>query len=205
MIRVLIADDHAIVREGVRRLLSTQPDLSVVGEADNGADAVGLLERAAEILVLDLSLPHVSGADLVRLVRERRPALGIVAFTMQPEDRLAAHLIRLGVRGYVCKDRPVTDLIAAIRAVAAGDRWLSDRLHHLAGDHDPAQPHERLSAREAQVFQHLIQGRSVNEIALALEIGPSTASNHLMKIREKLGVETTPEILIYAHRAGLLS
>ena len=208
-IHLLLADDHAIVRDGLRRLLTAQPDMCLLGEADNGADTVGLLElpesRPADVLILDLSLPHIGGIDLVRLIRQKRPALRILVFTMQPEDRLALYLIQAGIQGYVCKDRPVSDLLAAIRAVAKGDRWLSPRLQHLVNEEDSGsqrQPHERLSPRESQVFTLLLSGKSVNEIAQNLEIGASTASNHLMRIREKLGVETTQEILIYAHRAG---
>ncbi len=206
MINLLIADDHAIVRDGLRRLLHTTPDLRVLAEVDNGADAVEAAARPGlHVAVVDLSLPHLSGLDLVRVLRARHPSLRLVVFTMQAEDILAVHLVRAGVMAYVCKDRPLDELIAAIRAAAEGRRTLSTRLSELL-DEQPADsaPHTRLSRREAQVFELLLAGRSVGEIAEALEINGSTASNHLAKVREKLGVSTNAEVMIYAHRAGLM-
>lgn len=207
MIQVLVADDHAIVRDGLRRLLHTTPDLRVIAEVDNGADAVGAAaDTTAQVAVVDLSLPHIGGLELVKAMCAARPQLRLVIFSMHPEDKLAAHIIRAGASAYVCKDRPLTDLITAIRAAAAGERYVSDALAALveastAGD----APHRSFSAREAQVFDGLLAGRSVGEIAASLEINGSTASNHLARIREKLGVSTNAEVLIYAHRAGLLS
>lgn len=207
MIRILIADDHAIVRDGLRRLLHTTPDLRVVAEVDNGADAVGAAaDPELDVAVVDLSLPHLAGLELVSALRQARPALKLVLFSMHPEDMLAAHLIRAGASAYVCKDKPLTELIAAIRAAAAGERTLSDALAALVDAHaSGAAPHTTFSARESQVFELLLAGRSVNEIASVLEINASTASNHLARVREKLGASTNAEVLLYAHRAGLLA
>lgn len=207
MIQVLIADDHAIVRDGLRRLLNTTSDLRVGAEVDNGADAVGAAaDPRLRVAVVDLSLPHLAGLELVRALREARPDLRLVIFTMHPEDRLAAHLVRAGASAYVCKDRPLPDLLDAIRAAARGERHLSPALAALLDEPAAtAAPHLSFSAREAQVFALLLAGRSVNEIAAALEIGSSTASNHLSRIREKLGAATNAEVLLYAHRVGLLT
>ncbi len=206
MIRLLIADDHAIVRDGLRRLLHTTPDLRVAVEVDNGADAVGAAaDPSLRVAVIDLSLPHLSGLELVAALREARPDLRLVVFSMHPEDKLAAHLVRAGASAYVCKDRPLTELVAAIRAVARGERYLSASLSALVeASAASAAPHTTFSPREAQVFELLLAGRSVNEMAGMLEISASTVSNHLARVREKLGVGTNAEVLIYAHRAGLL-
>lgn len=207
MIHLMIADDHAIVRDGLRRLLHTTPDLRVAAEVDNGADAIGAAaDPSLRVAVIDLSLPHLSGLELVHALHARRPDLRLVVFTMHPEDKLAAHLIRAGASAYVCKDRPLTELIAAIRTVAAGGHHLSETLRALVQAPDAgAAPHTSFSPRETQVFELLLAGRSVNEIAQTLEISGSTASNHLARVRDKLGASTNAEVLIYAHRAGLLA
>jgi DNA-binding NarL/FixJ family response regulator len=207
MIQLLVADDHSIVREGLRRLLHTTDDLRVLAETDNGADVIeAARDPRLNLAIIDLSLPHLAGLDLVRLLRERRPDLRLVIFTMHPEDRLAVHLIRAGASAYVPKHRPLSDLVDAIRVAAAGGCWVSpDLATLLASTPVDDKPHTTLSRREAQVFDLLLQGRSVTEIAQILEINGSTASNHLTRVREKLGVHTTAEVLLYAHRVGLLS
>lgn len=207
MIPILIADDHAIVRDGLRRLLHTTPDLRVVAEVDNGADAVDAAkDPSLRVAVIDLSLPHLAGLDLVRVLRAQRPDLRLVIFTMHPEDSLAVHLIRAGATAYVAKHKPLSELIGAIRAADAGERTLSPELERLLCDSVPeTAPHAGFSRREAQVFDLLLQGRTVSEMAQLLEISASTASNHLAHVREKLGVSTNAEVLIYAHRMGLLA
>ena len=203
MIRVLLADDHPIVREGVRRLFEAHPDFRVVGEVADGADVVAALDaRPTDVLLLDLSLPHLSGLELVALVRERHPAVRILVFTMAPEDTLALHYFERGVSGFLTKGRPAEELLNAVRKIAGGGRYLPDTLKKL--ETTAELPHTTLTAREYQVFVALLGGASVYEIAGVLEIGASTVSNHLARVRQKLGVETNAEILIYAHRIGLL-
>ncbi len=208
MIRVLIADDHPIVRHGLRRALSLQPDIEVVGEAADGAEVVELVESCeADVLVLDLSLPHIRGLELVHIVRERRPELRILVFSVQPEDTLSLHLLEAGVSGYLSKDRGIEAVLEGVRAVAAGRRYVTDRLRELAIGRTAATgslPHEQLSVRERQVFDRLLQGMSVNAIADELEVSASTVSNHLARIREKLGVTQNAQALLYASRVGLL-
>lgn len=207
MIRVFVADDHPIVRHGVCQLIGLEADMAVSGFAVDGAE---LLERLAacpsDVLVLDLSLPHVRGLELLLLVRERWPALPVLIFTVQPEDVFALYLMDAGAAGYLNKDQGVHAVLDAIRTVAAGKRFISARLRKVAADHgrQKTAPHERLSVREHQVFLALVQGLSVSAIAAELEISASTASNHLARIREKLGLESNGEVLLYAARAGLL-
>lgn len=208
MIRVLIADDHPIIRHGLRRLLDRQPDITVVGEAPDGAEVIRLLgELTCDVLVLDLSLPHIRGLELVLLVRERHPALRILIFSVQPEDQLSLHLLEAGVAGYLSKDQGVEAVLEAVRQVATGRPYQTERLQALARTTLTPRdrlPHEQLSLRERQVFDRLIEGRSVSAISDELEISASTVSNHLSRIREKLGVQHSGEILVYAARVGLL-
>lgn len=142
----------------------------------------------------------------MKLIRERRPEVGIVVFTMQSEDLLATHMVHAGILGYVCKDRPVNELLDAIRAAAQGKSSYSPKLEALLAENteDNAPPHHSFSQREAQVFELLLAGKSVRDIAEILEIGGSTASTHLSRVREKLGVTTNAEILLYARRVGLI-
>lgn len=206
MIRVMVADDHPIVRHGLTRLINLEHDLTVVAEAEDGAAVIERLQRVpVDVIVLDLSLPHIRGLELVLLLRERHPDLRILVFSVQPEDRLSFHLIQAGVAGYLTKDRGVDSVIDAIRVVARGQTYLTDRLREQKNNPAPVTaPHEWLTSRERQVFDLLIQGLSVTAIAGELEISTSTTSNHLANVREKLGVEHNGEVLVYAARVGLL-
>ncbi len=207
MIRVAIADDHPIVRDGIRRLLASQPDIQVVAEAADGADVVQILQTwPCEVLILDLSLPHLQGLELVRLVRSDFPSVAVVVFTMQREDVLGRSLVAAGVCGYVRKDRPLEELVRAVRRAASGQRDLPPSLAGAAAAPLPAgsAPHLSLSAREAQVFHRMAAGVQVKDIALELEISASTASNHVARVREKLGVRTNGEVVLYASQHGLL-
>jgi two-component system invasion response regulator UvrY len=209
MIRVLIADDHPIVRHGLCRLLRLEPDLEVVGEAADGAEVIARIqETQADVLILDLSLPHLRGLELLHEVREQAPSLRVLIFSVQPEDRFALHLLDSGAAGYLCKADGVDAVVTAVRTVAAGRPYLSAALeaHRLADLNAPRDraPHDRFSPRERQIFDLLLVGTTVNAIAAELEISPSTASNHLARMRAKLGVQTNAEVLVYAVRSGLM-
>ncbi|HNC96682.1 MAG TPA: response regulator transcription factor [Myxococcota bacterium] len=208
MIRIVVADDHPLLRSGLRRVFEAQPDMKLVAEAQDGAEILTrLADHPCDVLILDLSLPYLRGLDLVRAVAERHPALRILIYSVQPEDHLSLHLLDAGAAGYLSKDRSVEELLRAIRTVARGDRYLSATLRNLetqvVGEPEGA-PHQRFSVREVEVFQLLVRGMSVSGIAEELEIQASTASNHMARIREKLGVSTNGEVLLYAFRAGLL-
>ena len=208
MIRIVVADDHPLLRSGLRRVFDAQVDMKMVGEAKDGAEVLEkLADHPCDVLVLDLSLPYLRGLDLVRAVAERHPSLKILIYSVQPEDRLSLHLLDAGAAGYLSKDRGAEDLLRAIRAVARGERYISNTLRALEAqspDEPESPPHQRLSVREVEVFQLLLRGMSVSGIADELEIQASTASNHMARIREKLGVNTNGEVLLYAFRAGLL-
>jgi DNA-binding NarL/FixJ family response regulator len=209
MIRVFIADDHSIVRHGLRDLIASTGDMKVVGEATDGRQ---LLNQApsleCDVLILDLSLPRVSGPEVLRRLRQIRPSLPVLVLTMYPEDQYAVALLKNGASAYLCKDRPSTELLEAIRRLAAGRTYFTETLAQrflTAGGADDNQPlHAKLSAREHQVFTLIIQGRTSSEIAAELDLTAGTVSNHLAKIKEKLGAHSVAEVVRYAYRAGLI-
>ncbi len=209
MIRLLVVDDHALVRDGLRRVIELVPDMTVVAEAPDGATA---LERAAEtnidVVTLDLSLPDIGGIELVRRLREANPFLRIVVLTMYPEDQLASHLFELGVMAYLSKSRSSDELITAIRTVHGGERIYPasvDPRHERLQTHPQGEPHNQLSPREFQVFMGLIEGQTPSEIANTMDLSPSTVSNHIAAVKSKLGAASNGDILRYASRVGLLN
>ena len=208
MLSVFLADDHAIVRNGLRALIDARDDMRVVGEAGTGAAVLAALDAMrVDVLVLDLSLPDARGLDMIATVRARRPRPAIVVLTMYPEDQLALSLIRAGAAAYLNKARSSDEVIAAILRVGRGGRYVTDTLADLALDApqaDEAPPHTRLSAREYQAFMLLIGGKTVSEAAAEMGVTPSTASSQVAKIKEKLGVASVSDIVLYAHRIGLL-
>jgi len=206
VIRVFIADDHSIVRDGLRQLIAASSDLSVVGEAADGRQVLTALETLeCDVVILDLSLPRVGGPEVLRRLRALRPTLPVVVLTMYPEDQYAVTLLRSGASAYLCKDRPSTEVLDAIRKVATGRPYLTETIAQrflTVGDDQP--PHAKLTAREHQVFTLIIQGRTSSEIAAELDLTAGTVSNHLAKIKEKLDSHSLADVVRYAHRAGLI-
>jgi DNA-binding NarL/FixJ family response regulator len=203
MIRAFIADDHAIVREGMRRLFETSGDITVVGEAVDGrAVLVAAEHHDWDVLVLDLSLPVVSGLEVLRRLHRDHPTLPVVVLSMYPEEAFAPRVLAEGAVAYVSKERPLADVEAAIRR--AVNRVPAARLTPADGTPRPALPHETLSAREYQVFLLVLEGRSNVEIAAELDLVASTVSNHLAKVKLKLGAHTIAEIVAYGHHVGLV-
>lgn len=208
MIRVFLADDHSIVRQGLRKLLEQDGAMSVVGEAADGRAVLSAAGRETwDLLILDLSLPKVGGIEVLRRLREELPRLKIVVLSMYPEDQYGLRLVKEGAAAYLSKDMDTAELVRAIRVVAAGGTYLSEGLVQQlrVGAAPRAEaPHASLSAREHQVFTLIFQGRAVSEIAAELNLSVSTVSNHVSRIKEKLGARTIGDIVTYAHRAGLV-
>lgn len=201
MIRIFIADDHAVVRAGLRTMLASTPDLQLVGEATNGREVLEALETLeVEVLLLDLSLPRVSGIEVLRRLVRARPQLRILVLSMYAEEQYATRMLKEGAAGYLSKDRPIEEVVVAIRRIVEG---LS-----LPAAPQPVRmakaPHEQLSAREYQVFLLLLQGRVNADIAAELDLVPSTISNHTSRIKQKLGARSLAEVVSYAHRVGLV-
>lgn len=208
MIRVLIADDHALVRGGLKQIIATTADIEVAGEATCGAD---VLEKARggdySLLLLDMSMPGLSGIDLIRHLKTARPDLPILVLSMHNEGQVVTRALRAGAAGYVTKDSEPEILLAAIRKIAGGGRFLDptlvDVMVFAAGSAD-APPHELLSDREFQVLQLLAKGHSLNEIGGMLNISAKTISTHKMRLMEKLGLDNNAELVRYAMRHGLV-
>ncbi len=202
MIRVFLADDHPIVRTGLRALLSMADDIEVVGEAVDGRKVLLAAERAdwaVDVLVLDISLPQVNGIEVLRRLATLRPALPVLMLSMYAEDQYARRLIDLGAAGYVSKDRSEDELIAAIRTVARGGLYVSRQAARGGG----APQTSGLTPRQHQIFTLLVEGQSVTDIAAQLDLTRSTVSTHVGHIKRAFGVRTIGEIVAYAHRMQL--
>ena len=209
MIRVVVADDHQILREGLRQLLQAGGDLAVVGEA---ADGHAVLEqvRALEfdVLLLDMSMPGKSGIELIRQVKAEKPRLRILVLSMHEEHQYAVRAIRAGASGYLTKESATAQLVAAIRKVASGGAFISaelaERLAQEAMPHAEGPRHSTLSDREYQVFRLLVSGRSVSDIAADLHLSAKTVSTHKARLMEKLGVDNNADLVHYAVRHRLI-
>jgi two-component system, NarL family, invasion response regulator UvrY len=208
--RVLIVDDHPIVRDGLKQVLARAGNIGVAGEADNAEDALAEVRREDwDLVVLDMSLPGRSGLDLLRDLRRVRPALPVLVLSVHPEDELAVRAIRAGASGYLRKDCSATDLVSAIEVILDGRKFISasvaEQLAEEIGGNGDRPLHERLSDRELEVVSLIASGRSAKEIAAALAISKSTVSTYRARILEKLRLHSTAEITRYALRSGLVT
>jgi DNA-binding NarL/FixJ family response regulator len=208
MIRILIADDHAIVRGGLRQIIATTSDMIVAAEAAHGAEVVDKLRSCGvDLLLLDMTMPGISGVDLIRRVRAEQPALPVLVLSIHDEAQVASRALRAGATGYLTKDSDPNVLLAAIRKLADGGRFIDPKLVDAMvfethrGD---MLPHEVLSDREFQVLQMLAAGRTVNEIADICALSAKTISTHKMRLMQKLGLANNAEVIRYAIRHGLI-
>jgi DNA-binding NarL/FixJ family response regulator len=209
MIRIVIADDHTIVREGLKQLLRTATDLEVVGEARDGHEALKIVrDTEFDVLLLDLSMPGKGGMELIRQVRDEKPKVRIVVLSMHAEHQYAVRAIKTGASGYLTKDSATTQLVAAIRKVAGGGAFISaevaEQLALSAMPHAEGPPHASLSNREYQIFQLLVAGKSVSDIALQLTLSVKTVSTHKARLMEKMGLANQAELVHYAIRHRLV-
>lgn len=209
MIRVLLADDHAVVRAGLREILSDTGDVAVAGEAANGQEVLALVRaHDYDLAVLDMSMPGRSGIELIKLVKAEKPKLKILVLSMHSEEQYAVRALKAGASGYLGKESAADLLVAAIRRIAAGGAYVSpetaQRLALDAGRASDALPHTRLSDREFQVFQLIANGRAVGEIATQLSLSVKTVSTHKTRILEKMGLANPAELIRYALEHRLL-
>jgi len=207
-IRIMLVDDHAVVRAGFRRLLEQEAEIRVVAEADSGERAYQLYqEHAPDVLVLDLSMPGVSGFEIIRRITERQPQAKILVFSMHEDASLAVRAIQLGARGYVTKSNAPEVLATAVVAIAAGKLFLSDdvaksiAILKLTGDDNPV---KALSAREFEIFRLLVTGRPAAEIARILNLSAKTVANYHTLIKQKLHIASDVELVLLALRHSLL-
>jgi DNA-binding NarL/FixJ family response regulator len=208
VIRVLLVDDHAVVRQGVERLLESGSDMVVVGQAADAEEAILLAGSVeADVCVLDLGIPG-GGPDLVTELRAARPRLRILVFTMQRPEQTALRVLSLGASGFLGKSCPPGEIPIAVRAVAAGRRYLSEPVAAILADRiiggGPNEPHERLSPRELDVFQRLARGQGPSEIAEALGVSVKSISTYRSRVLSKMGVERNADLTRYALEHELL-
>ena len=209
MIRVMIADDHAIVRDGVKQHFALTPDLQVVAEATSGAEVLEQLRHCpVDLLLLDLNMPGISGADLIARVKAHHRDLPILVFSMHDSSLMATHMLKAGASGYITKDCEHHMLLAAARKVAAHGNYLdpaiAEKMALDATSTAPGPPHTLLSARELEVLRLLTTGLGVNAIAAQLAISDKTVSTHKARLLEKLNLSSIAELMRYAMQYDLL-
>jgi DNA-binding NarL/FixJ family response regulator len=209
--KLLIADDHAILRAGLKHLLSDYPDIEVGGEAANGQEVLAQVRNQPwDALLLDMTMPGKSGIELIKQIKIIAPKLPILVLSMHKEDLYAVRALKAGASGYLCKDNAEDQLVAALRKVAGGGHYISPAvaerlaLDSLQGNQRDVPPHTRLSDREYQIFQSIVAGASVTEIADALNLSVKTVSTHKSHILEKMGCDSIAELVRYAIQHELL-
>ncbi|HEV8717078.1 MAG TPA: response regulator transcription factor [Candidatus Binatia bacterium] len=209
MIRVLIVDDHALLRRGLRSLLSDEFHEAAFGEASNAEEALEQLGRKAwDVALLDITLPGKSGLDLLKEFKAARPKLPVLVLSVHPEDQFAVRVLKAGAAGYMTKESAPEELVKAIRKVLAGGRYVSTTLAeklvmNLTKDFARA-PHEMLSDREYEIMCRIASGRTVTEIAGELSLSVKTISTYRARVLEKLGLKNSAEITRYAIGNGLV-
>ena len=211
-VTVLLADDHPIVRQGLRHLLEVQPDLRVVGEASDGPEAVQLAERLKpDVLVVDMMMPGLNGLEVLRQVKKRSPATCSIVLSMQSADVYVVEALKAGALGYVLKETGPSELVDAVQQVIQGQRYLSpslserliDVLLHKA-EEITLDPYQMLTDREREVLQMAAEGMTASEIAKRLSISPRTAELHRSRMMDKLGLRNQTELIRYALKRGIL-
>jgi DNA-binding NarL/FixJ family response regulator len=213
-IRVVIADDHAIVREGVRMILSAHEDIQVVGEASGGAEAVAMAQSLhPDVVVMDISMPGMNGIEATQRIRQQATDVTVLALTMHEDDHYVFQLLRAGAAGYVLKRAAATDLVDAVRASARGEAFLypsaakgvvEDYLRRMSRGEAERRPYDGLTEREREVLALIAEGHTNAEIAGRLYISIKTVQTHRAHIFEKLGLHDRTELVRYAIRVGLI-
>jgi DNA-binding NarL/FixJ family response regulator len=208
-IRVFIADDHAIVREGLKQILAEERDISVVGEAETGLDAIKLFRKSrCNVLLLDISLPDRNGIEVLKQIKDDKPELAVLMLSMHREDQYAIRSLKAGASGYLTKQSAPRELVGAIRQVAGGQRYVSAQLAQvlaaqIGDDHDKP-PHEGLSDREYQTLMMIASGKTVSEIARELSLSVKTISEYRSRLLSKMKLKTSAELTHYAIRNQLI-
>lgn len=209
MIRILLADDHAIIRDGLKQILADTDDLLVAGEAANGHEVMAKVrDHDWDVLLLDISMPGKNGLELIKQIKGEKPKLPILVLSMHQEEQYAPRALRAGASGYMTKESDAEHLVAAIRKVARGGVVLSPAMaEHLARELMPATdnlPHTLLSDREYEVFMMILAGKGITEIADELSLSVKTVSTHKTRIMEKMHMTNQTELIRYAIKHNLL-
>ncbi|RMG69216.1 MAG: DNA-binding response regulator [Calditrichaeota bacterium] len=207
--KILIADDHPLIREGFKKILSREVGLTVVGEASNAGEVLSFLRNhPCDLVVLDINMPGRSGLEVLEDIRRQNPEVKILILSIHPESRFAIRALKAGAAGYLTKDSAPEELVAAIRKIQEGRKYISPNLaEHIAYSIGPEQamnPHDRLSNREMEVFLKIAAGKTIQEIAQELNLSASTINTYRNRILEKMGLKSNAEIIHYALRNHLL-
>ena len=213
-IRILLADDHTVVRDGLRALLEKQPDMTVVAEASDGRDSIRLAEeQSPDVVVMDIGMPSLNGIEATRRILAANPRTAVVMLSMHQDESYVLRSLKAGAKGYLLKDSLRGDVIDAIRAVAQGRSFLTRKVSRMLQEDYVRQMESRgvddsydlLTDREREVLHMVAEGKSNKEVAGLLNISPTTVETHRAHILQKLGIHSVPELILYAVRKGIVS
>lgn len=212
-VTVLLADDHPIVRQGLRHLLEAEPDLKIVGEASDGLQAVQFTEKfKPNVLIVDIMMPGLNGLEVLRQIKDRSPSTCSIVLSMQSADVYVVEALKSGALGYVLKETGPSELVNAVQQVIEGKRYLSPRLSERlidvllqTSEEITLDPYETLTNREREILQMAAEGMTTAVIAKRLSISPRTAELHRGRMMDKLGLHTQTELILYALKRGILS
>jgi DNA-binding NarL/FixJ family response regulator len=211
-LRILLADDHTVVRQGLRRVLEERPEWQVVAEAGDGRDAVRLAEQfKPDVAVVDVAMPLLNGIEATRQITRRAPQTRVLVLSMYSDEAYVTQMLKAGATGYLLKDSADVDLLQAVQAVSQGKSFFSPAVARLMSDdyarqrgEDALDRYESLSDREREIFQLVAEGKANKEIAALLFISPSTVETHRARIMDKLDLHSAAEIVLYAVRRGVI-
>jgi two-component system response regulator NreC len=213
-LRIMLADDHIVMRTGLRALLERQPDLEVVGESENGRETVELAASLSpDVVVMDVGMPVLNGIEATKTIVTQRPATAVVILSMHADESYVMRALKAGARGYLLKDSAAADLISAIQAVSQNKSFFSPKVSRiLAEDYvrvlkqkGAVDSYDLLTTREREILQLLAEGKANKEVATALNISPYTVETHRSHILEKLNLHNPAELILYAVRKGIIS
>jgi two-component system response regulator NreC len=214
MIRIVLADDHVVMRNGLKLLLERQPNFEVAGEAVNGREAVEICEKLKpDVLVLDIAMPNLNGIEAARQISAKLPHIAIVILSMHSDESYVLRALKAGARAYLLKDSAETDLISAIRAVSEGKAFFSPAISKMLVEdyirrleqRGVEDSYELLTTREREILQLLAEGKSNKEVAAMLNLSLYTVETHRGNILQKLNLHSVPELILYAVRKGVIS
>lgn len=213
-IRILLADDHRIVRQGLRRILEENPRMEVTGEASDGREAVQMaLDKEPDVIIMDVAMPHLGGMEAIRQISKRLPAIKVLVLSMYSDESYVVQMLEAGAKGYLLKDSADTDLVEAVLAVSNGKSFFSPLISKILLDEYVRQVQEKgisdryelLTEREREILQLIAEGKTSREIAELLNLSTSTVDTHRGHIMEKLDLHNPYEVVLYAVRKGLIS
>lgn len=208
MIKVVLTDDHKVVRTGIKQLFEATPDIEVAAECSDGFELLALLRKSSfDVVILDISMPGMDGLDTLKEIRRNYPELKVLVFTMHAEDQYALRVLKAGASGYLCKDQDPEELITAVRKLSHGNMYISNKTAEILASavqsNKPGEPHHQLSDREYQVMCLIAEGKSLSSIAEELSLSVNTISTYRSRILEKLNLQSNVDISKYAIRHNI--